>query len=105
MRFRDIFLGIGGFLTIFVLLLSDPDTNMLKALPFGAGALSTIIILVTSILFIGLLHLARKGLLDYLDLQVLFTKALETAQGAGLAIVGVGLIMIAIAVVILAAVK
>ena len=103
MRFRNVFLLIGSILTIAALLLSDPDSGLVKNLPFGSGTLATLIILVTSILYIGLLHIGRKGLLDYVDLRIFFKKAIETPEGAGLATIGIGLICISISIVILAA--
>lgn len=105
MRFRHIFIGIGSLLTVLILFLSDPDGGFIHNLPFGAGTLATLIILVTSILYIGLLHLARKALIDYIDLEEYFKKALQTSEGSGLALIGIGLIMISISLVILAATK
>lgn len=105
LRFRHAFLGLGSVLTILVLLMSDPDGGFVKNLPFGAGTLSILITLVISILYIGVLHLARKALADYIDLEQYFKKALQTPEGAGLAIIGVGLMMISIGLVIMAAVK
>lgn len=105
MRFRNIFIGIGSLLVIILLLLSDPDGGLVQNLPFGAGTLSTIIILVVSILYVGLLHYSRKALLDYLDLEEFFNKAKLTPEGSGLAIIGIGLIMVSVSIVILAATK
>lgn len=105
MRFRHIFLTIGSVLTLLLLFLSDPDGGMVQNLPFGAGTLTVLIVLVSSILYIALLHMARKALMDYIDLEVFFKTAVRTPEGAGLAIIGVGLVMIAIAIVILAAVS
>lgn len=103
MRFRHLFMGIGSLLTVLLLLMADPDGGFISNLPFGAGTLSTLIILVTSILFIGLLHLARKALFDYLDLETFAKKALNDSVGAGLIFLGVCVAMLAIAVTILAA--
>lgn len=105
MRFRDIFLGIGSVLVLVLLLLSDPQSGLVSQLPFGAATLGLILNIVVGLFFIGLLHLSRKALIDYIDLEVFFKKAIETSQGAGLAIVGVGLIMISVSLGILAAVK
>lgn len=105
MRFRDIFLGIGSFLVFVLLLLSDPQAGVIAQLPFGAATLGLILNLVIAIFFVGFLHFSRKALLDYIDLQVFFTKAMESPTGAGLALVAVGLIMISVALVTLAAVK
>lgn len=103
MQFRHIFLGIGSILTIIVLLLSDPDSGFVTNLPFGAGTLTILVILVSSILYIGLLHLARKALMDYIDMREFFETALRTPEGAGLSIIGIGLMMVAISIAILAA--
>jgi hypothetical protein len=105
MRFRNVFLGIGSILVMAVLLLSDPDSGLVKNLPFGAGTLSFLIILVSSVLYIGVLHLGRKALFDYIDLEEYFKKAKLSPEGAGYALISVGLFSIAIAIVILAASK
>lgn len=105
MRFRNIFLGIGAFLVVLILVLSDPSAGVLSQLPFGGGALATLITLLIAIFYVGFLHVSRKALLDYIDLQQFFEKALETSHGAGLALIGVGLFLISIAIVVFAAVK
>lgn len=105
MRFRNVFLLIGSLLTIVVLFMSDPDSGLVQNLPFGGGTVALLIVLVTSILYVGMLHLSRRALMDYIDLEVYFKKALMSPEGAGLAIIGVGLMMVAIALVILAATK
>ena len=105
MRFRHVFMGIGSILTVAVLLLSDPDGGLVQNLPYGSGTVSLLITLLISILYVGVLHLARKGLFDYLDLSVFFKKALESSQGSGLALIAVGLAMVSVSVVILAATK
>lgn len=103
MKFRNVFLGLGSVLTILVLFMSDPDGGLVQNLPFGSGTVSLLIMLVISILYIGLLHLARKALFDYLDLEAYFKKALLTPEGSGMALISVAIAMVAIAVVILAA--
>ena len=105
MRFRSIFLGLGSALVVTVLLLSDPDSGFVKNLPFGAGTLSFLIILVSSILYIGVLHLGRRALFDYIDLEEYFKKAKLSPEGAGYALIAVGLFSVAISIVILAASK
>lgn len=105
MRFRNVFLGIGSLLVVAVLLLSDPDSGFIRNLPFGAGTLSILIILVSSILYIGLLHLARKALVDYIDLEQYFRKALMTPEGSGMALIAVAVMMLSISIVVLAATK
>lgn len=105
MRFRHIFIGIGSLLVITLLFLSDPSVGFIAQLPVGSGTLGLLLGLVVSILYIALLHLSRKGLFDYLDLERFFNKAYETPQSAGSALIAVALSMIAIAIVIHAAAK
>lgn len=103
MRFRTIYMALGSILVGILLLLSDPDSGFITDLPFGAGTLTILIVLVSSILYVALLHLSRRALMDYVDLSRFFTKALQSPEGSGLAIIGVGLIMVSISIVILAA--
>lgn len=103
MRFRDTFITIGSILVILIWTLSDPDSGLIQHLEFGAGTVATLVILLKSILYVGMLHFSRKALLDYLDLGDAIKKALETADGAGKVVIGVGLIMISISIVILTA--
>ena len=103
MRFRTVYLGLGSILIGIILFLSDPDSGFITSLPFGAGTLTILIVLVSSILYVALLHLSRRALMDYVDLSRFFTKALQSPEGSGLAIIGVGLIMVSISIVILAA--
>ena len=104
MRFRNIFLGLGTFFVLSVLLLSDPGSGWIQQLPFGAGTLAILITLSTCVLYVGFLHFARKALVDYIDLEIFFTKAYETPLGAGLALIAVAIMMISVALVMLAAV-
>lgn len=103
MRFRDIFLVLGSFLTLALLFLSDPDSALVTSLPFGASTLTVLIVLVSSILYIGLLHIARKALFDYIDLQDFFKEAVKSPHGAGLALIAVSIAMVSISIVVLAA--
>ena len=104
-RFRNVYLVLGGLAVLAVLLVADPDGGLVQKLPWGGTTLATLLVLATSVLYVGVLHLSRKAELDYTDLKELFDKAKESSTGAGLAIIGVGLFSIAIAVVILAATK
>lgn len=103
MRFRHTYMLFGTLFAILISTLSDPDSGFIQSLPFAASTVATIVILLKSILYVGLLHCSRKALLDYLDLEVFANKALETSEGAGKAMIAVALIMISIAIVIYAA--
>ncbi len=105
MRFRYKFLGLGSVAVILLLLVSDPDSKIVQHLPFGSGTVSILVNLVISILYIGILHLGRKALMDYTDLEDFFKQALKTPEGSGQAIIGVGLFSVAIAIVVFAATR
>lgn len=105
MKFRYIFMVLGSLLTLAALLLSDPDSGIIQNLPIGGGTVAMIIILSTSTLYVAMLYLSRKAILDYVDLREFFKTALRSPEGAGSAIIGVGLMMVALAITILAAVS
>lgn len=105
MRFRYKFLGLGSVAVILLLLVSDPDSKIVQHLPFGSGTVSILVNLVISILYIGILHLGRKALMDYIDLEDFFKQALKTPEGSGQAIIGIGLFSVAIAIVVFAATR
>ena len=104
MRFRNVFLGFGSFVIALILLLTDPDSGVLLGfLPVGSSTITTFITLMSSILFVLVLHWSRKALFDYIDLEIVIKKAVESPQGAGLVVVGIGLFVVAVSIVILAA--
>ena len=72
---------------------------------YGTELITVISSLVVAHFFIALLHFARKALFDYLNLEELFVKAKQSSEGAGLALVGMGLFSVSIALVIMAATK
>lgn len=105
MRLRALFLGVGSLVTLFLLLMVDPDTGIVQNLPIGAGVIGLLVTLMTTIFYLVVLHWGRKSFLDYLDLKKLFDKAVLTSEGAGYAIIGVSLIMVSISIVIHAVMK
>ncbi len=96
---------LGSILTILLWLLSDPDSGLIQNLPFGASTVATLLILMKTIFYVAMLHLSRRALIDYIDLNTYFVKALQTSEGAGRALVAVGIIMLSISVVMMAAVS
>lgn len=105
MRFRHVYMGIGSILSILLYLLSDPDTGFIEHLPYGASTIATLIILLKTVFYIGVLHLSRKALVDYIDLQPYFAKALQSPEGAGRALIAVSIMMVAVAITMFAAVS
>ena len=105
MRFRHIYMGVGSILVILLYLLSDPDSGIIENMKFGASTLATIIILSKTVLYTAILHISRRALIDYVDLKQYFDMAKRSPEGAGKAVIGVGLIEIAIAITIMAAIS
>jgi hypothetical protein len=85
-RFRYLFLLGGSAVVLGALLATDPD----KGVTTGMLLLS----LVTPLLAVGFVHLARKALHDYpeADARRLFGKAGEHPIGAGLALIALAIV-------------
>lgn len=86
LRFRNIFLVLGSIAIVAYLYVTDPNPGYGKTLVF-LGTLATPVIAV----FFS--HLARKALFDYLDMGELYSKAKQTATGAGLVFLGVCIVV------------
>lgn len=84
-RFRNLALVGGSLAVVAYLFLSDPNDGNLT-LAFLAK-------LATPVIAVMFAHLARKALFDYVDLGHLLRKARETATGAGLAFLGMCLVI------------
>lgn len=106
-RFRNIYMFVGTFLVIALWVATDPDFGLIKQLEFGASTVAMILFLSKTVVYTTILHMSRKALMDYpeADLQGLIKKALESSNGAGLAVIGFGLIMVAISILVFAAVS
>lgn len=87
MRFRYFFIIGGSLLVLLALFLTDPDG--------GLGTSMILLGLVTPMLALAFAHLARKALFDYpeADMQTLLKKCLESPTGAGLAFLGLCLVL------------
>ena len=84
-RFRNLFM-IGGSLIIMIYLyISDPNGGDLT-LPFLAK-------LATPVIAVFFAHWARKALFDYLDMGELLERARSSATGAGLAFLGICIVI------------
>lgn len=84
-RHRNLILVGGSLLVVLYLYFTDPNGGSLT-LPLLAK-------LVTPIIAVWFAHLARKALFDYIDLGTLYRKARETATGAGLAFLGICIVI------------
>lgn len=90
MRFRYWFLGVGSLLVVGALLATDPD----KGLSTGMLLLG----LVTPLVAVLFVHLARKALMDYpeADMRSLFRNARQSATGSGLALIAIAIVISAL---------
>lgn len=69
----------------------DPDNGLTTIL----GGLS----MLQGIWAVGMAHWARKALMPYVDLKEFFAKALQSAVGAGLALIAVAIVFVGLLVV------
>lgn len=98
-RFRYISMLVGSLAALVMILLTDPDLASLLQLPFGARAVITFKSLLMVSVAAAFIHYVRKTLFDYMDLLEYLTKAKESPSGAGLAVIGVALMLLATAIV------
>ena len=105
MRFRNLFMVEGAILTSLVLIITDPNSRIITDLHYGVELIGVISTLLVAHFYIALLHISSKALLDYVNREELFQKAKESSEGAGMALIAVGLFAVAISLVIMAAVK
>lgn len=104
-RKRDVFIYISSLIVLALYVLTDPYFGYIQQLPVGAGTVATLLILLKGLMYASLLHFTRKFIFDYdeADFQSLARKAKESPQGAGFALIGFSIMMVAFAIVIYAA--
>lgn len=102
LRVRNLYLVLGCMLVILLLVLVDPDSGLVRQLPFGGGAVTTLVYMAKGILGSALLYATRKAMFDYpeADLQSIGRDARRTPEGAGMYAISIGLQTIAYAIII-----
>jgi hypothetical protein len=101
-RPRTQYTVLGTIVVFLLMIISDPSLGIITEMPFGAEQLVLLTIIAKSVLYATLLHVTRKAFLDYpeADIKNAMSKAIETPTGAGLIVIGVGLITVAFSIVI-----
>mgnify|MGYP003427464662 CR=1 FL=1 len=98
MRFRYVSMLVGSIAAAIMIFLTDPDLFSIIQLPFGARAF----VLIKSLLMISvaaaMVHYVRKTLFDYFDLAEALKEAMKGPTGAGLAIIGIAVMVLAASV-------
>lgn len=97
---RHHYMVLGSLFVIGIMFLTDPDMFDPKNMPWGGSTVGMFVLLSEVVLGVTLLHISRKALMDYVNLEYLMNKAKETPEGAGMATIAVGLFSIAIAIII-----
>lgn len=85
MRKRNYFLVGGSFLVLLFSYFTDPNGGALTAAWLGQ--------LTMPVVAVWFSYLTRVALFDYLDMEVLYEKAKQTAAGSGLTFVGVCIVV------------
>lgn len=105
MRYRDWFIIAGSVSVLMSLIITDPGLGLIGKLGVGSGTLGLVINIGIAIWLVAFMHFARKSLSDYVDEEEYHKVAIQTPEGAGLALIATGLKWIAIALCIQAAMK
>lgn len=107
LRFRNIYIFTLTVLVLVAFVLFDPDLGLVSDMSWGATTVATFLVLLKAIPAITLLHFSRKAIADYIDIEALYKKIMaddveknSAAVGAGLFMIGVGLLLIALATII-----
>lgn len=103
-RKRSWFAFLGVVIMMALWLVTDPDVGIMAGLPFGAKIIDIFTVASKGIIYILLLHYARKFVFDYVSMQRVFRKSIESAEGAGMAAIACAIFTLAFAIAILAAV-
>lgn len=100
-RARTNYVYVGTLIIFILLILIDPDAGYIQQLPFGAGLVSTLALLLRGCLACSLVHITRKALLDYpeADMRQLGHSALQKPEAAGLYAISISLYTLAYAII------
>lgn len=101
-RARNIYVGLGCLLVVILLILVDPDHGLIRQLPFGAGAMVTLVYMAKGILGSSLLYITRKAMFDYpeADLRSIARDARRTPEGAGYYAISIAIQTLAYAIIL-----
>lgn len=100
MRFRHVYMIVLTLFTLVALFLASPDNGFIHKVTIGAGTIATVVLLAKSTIYIAMMHISRKGLFDYVNLEEAWKKAMENPIAAALALLAVVLSMFPIAFLI-----
>lgn len=104
LRFRYVYMIFGSLLILGALFVASPDHTFLSELPYGAGFIATIVLMLRAVLYVAILHYSRKALFDYIDLEELYLKAKTEPLAAAVAMVAIAISLIAVSLLIVSAV-
>ena len=97
MRYRFVFMAVTLTLGLFLLLVTTPGLNIIQ-LEVGADTLSKLMRIFFGLTGVGIFHICRKALFDYIDVSALIAQAIKEPIGAGLVFLGFGVWMLGVAV-------
>jgi hypothetical protein len=100
-RARSNYIYIGTLIIFAILVLIDPDAGFIQHLPFGAGLVSTLALLLRGCLACSLVHITRKALLDYPEasMRQLGSLVVQKPEAAGLYAISISLQTLAYAII------
>lgn len=101
--FSSKFIILGSILAV-VMILGSASPAMMSVLDFGALEVLKLMALFMTVLFIGVLHICRKALFDYVKMGDLYNEALKGNIAAAIVFGGICIAMVAIAIVVAVAV-
>ena len=101
-RPRNVFQYVATVLVLPAIFVVDPDAGFISDLPWGATAVTSVLLILKCMLGLVLLHWARKCFFDYIDLGDIYTKVMNDpdSRGAGIFSLSVSVWALAAALII-----
>lgn len=97
-KYRTILYIVAPILIILVMVAADPDVGWIRNLGFAPSTLSWLIMMFTTLLFVGLLHIGVRGSFDYIHFEKLLRETYEKKDPIANALIFIGTALYALAV-------
>lgn len=93
---RRLYMFVGALLVVAMLFAVDPDGGFVQGLSFGGTTIAWLILVLRGVLVVTLAHISLSSFVNWnpiADILALVKTATLTSTGAGLAVIGLGIML------------
>lgn len=93
---RRLYMFVGALLAVGLLFACDPDGGYIQSLTFGGTTIAWLILVLRGLFVITLAHISLSSFVNWnplADILALVKTAVTTSTGAGLALIGLGIML------------